>query len=110
MYRYYNTKTVKIGKKHYCAYCCKEAIHDYTIGEWHDNEPDMHYYHCDCEYAKMERNIQLKYKALENETQKDSWLLDMKVNENEVNIERLEIEYEIEQLKAELDRLEGVKK
>jgi len=34
----------------------------------------------------------------------------MRVSENEVNIERLEIEYEIEQLKAELDRLEGVRK
>lgn len=104
MNKYYNTKTIKIGKKHYCAYCCKKAMHDYTIGEWHD----MHYYHCDCEYAKMERNIQLKYKALERETRLDSLLLDVKVDENEVNIERLEIEYEIEQLKAELDRLEGI--
>lgn len=63
----YNTMTIEInGNKHFCAYCGKELQYDYESGDSLYDEP-IHYYHCDCEMAKKEIELQQNIDKLNSE-------------------------------------------
>ena len=51
----YNTKSIKTEGKVFCAYCGKEIHPDREIDEGYY---DYDYYHCDCEDALKEIEIQ----------------------------------------------------
>lgn len=101
---YYNTKTILIGdhfldKNYYCLYCSKKAIEKIRVGSYTKDEDNVYFYHCDCEDALKEREIQLKKLKVEQETREDLFKLKLKVSGNEKNINKLKYKYELEQLK-----------
>lgn len=60
----YNTQHLDYKGKKICAYCGKELKQDES---WDDGYPDETFYHCDCEDAKKEIELQQKKYKLEYE-------------------------------------------
>jgi hypothetical protein len=90
--RYYDTKIIKIGFKHYCVYCGNEAYHEF---ESHDyNRIDYH--NCDCDGAKAEREFQLEVDKLHKKY--DNLMIE---DINKIN--ELKFIYEARELKKELN-------
>lgn len=59
--RYYDTLSVKVKDKIYCAYCGKLIKPETHIMDRYD---EYKYYHCDCDDAQKEHEIQLKEKEI----------------------------------------------
>lgn len=65
----YNTQTVDVDKRLYCAYCGKR-IEPEHVTFWYGHSYDEEtYYHCDCEDAKNEILMQQKLSAFDQDMQ-----------------------------------------
>lgn len=78
---YYDTKYIRIGRKCYCKYCGKE-LKEYEDFDYHDRESTF-YFHCDCEDAQKEHELNYKISLSTSKFQKELSLLNSQMpNEN----------------------------
>ena len=63
MEKFYHTKNIVNNEKHYCAYCGKELFPYVEM----DHYEEYTYYHCDCQDANYEHELQIKLNALKDE-------------------------------------------
>jgi predicted Fe-S protein YdhL (DUF1289 family) len=102
MERYYNTATVDIDDKKYCAYCSKEAKRVIRYGSYHNNIDDEIYYNCECEDAENEMQIKLKKQEMQKQVdyafRDELWELQRKANKNSPNLKKLEYQIKLDRL------------